>query len=236
MDLRVVHDACEVEFISKLGTDLTVVNAARVSFGKASEELTDRDKKLIGYLAREQHFSPFRHCMIQVRIKVPEFVARQLYKHCVGIECTSTHPTKDHAWSEVSTRYKVMHEVYIPRIWHRQHPTAKQCSGDEHTESEAIKLMANETIQNIWTAYHKMLDKGVAKEQARMFLPLSFMTEVIWTASLQAVHHFVVLRKDPHAQKEIRDLADILDTICTREFPVAYAALSQSTCLPSVST
>lgn len=225
MALVVTHTACEVEFLAKLGTDLTVVNAARVSFGRSSEELCDADRKLMGYLAREKHFSPFRHCMIQVRMKAPEFILRQLFKHCVGIEATSTHPTKDHAWSEISGRYKVLNEVYLPTVWHRQHPTARQCSGEEYNDPNLIAAIALESVQKTWAAYHAMLESGVAREEARMILPLCFMSEVIWTASLQAVHHFVVLREDAHAQREIRELAGLLDAICAREFPVAYAAL-----------
>lgn len=227
-EFAITHTACDVEFIAKLGTDLTVVNAARVSFGRASQELNDADKKLIGYLAREQHYSPFRHCMLQLRIKAPEFIMRQLYKHCVGIEATSTHPTKDHAWSEVSGRYKVLTEIYLPQVWHTQHPSAKQCSGEPLEEHQAyVSETMEETMKQLWSTYNSMIELGVAREEARMILPLCFMSEVIWTASLQAVHHFVELRLDPHAQQEIRELAGILDAICTREFPVAYAALSK---------
>lgn len=226
-DFKITHTPCEVEFVGKLGTDLTVVNAARVSFGQTSTELTERDRKLIGFLAREQHYSPFRHCMIQVRIKAPEMTLRQAMKHVVGIEVTSAHPTKDHAWSEISTRYKVMDTVYVPPVWHAQHPSAKQCAAeplDPDAQHQASEVMRS-ALHSVGSAYKALLALGVAREEARQILPLSFITEVFWTASLQAVHHFVDLRSDPHAQTEIRELAGMLDDLCTREFPVAYAAL-----------
>lgn len=108
----------EVTLIDKMGTELTIVNAARVSFGKHKTILDKSDEGLIRYLAKHEHFSPFRHCMIQLHIKCPEFVARQMYKHVVGIEATSSNPTKDHAWSEISGRYvKMGNDMYIPKSW-----------------------------------------------------------------------------------------------------------------------
>lgn len=150
-----------------------------------------------------------------------------MYKHVVGCEATSTHPTKDHAWSEISGRYKVLDEVYVPLVWHAQHASAKQCAADPldpNVQRQASEVMRT-ALHSVSSAYKAMLALGVAREEARQILPLSFVTEVFWTASLQAVHHFVELRADPHAQTEIRELAGRLDDLCTREFPVAYAAL-----------
>lgn len=220
----------EVQFVDKLGNDSRVVDAARVSFGatrfESNHELNDKDVKLIHYLAREKHYSPFRHCMLVLRIKCPEFVARQMYKHCVGIE-GSTAPVKDTAWNELSGRYRVLTEVYVPPVWHSQHASAKQCSADPLPELQqnSIREQVYTHHENTWKLYQDLLERGVAKEEARTILPLSFMTEFVWTASLQAVQNFVILRKDPHAQREIQLLAAEIERIATGEFPVAFSAL-----------
>lgn len=222
------NNPVQVELVDKLGTDLTVVNAARVSFGKKHDTVTAQDEKLIGFLAREKHYSPFRHCMLQFRIRVPEFVARQAYKHVVGIEGTSTYPTKDHAWNEVSGRYKPYDTIYVPPEWYVQHPSAKQCSGDKHGNQSMVAEVYHQAIDQSLKAYAELLAQNVAKEQARMLLPLTIMTEYVWTASLQAVHNFVQLRDAPHAQKEIQQLARELDALAAQEFPIAYKALKDS--------
>lgn len=228
---HVSRDPCQVDFLAALGSDLTVVNAARVSFGTSSQTLCEQDKKLIRYLAENKHWSPFRHCFLQLRLVIPEFVARQLYKHVVGIEATSTHPTKDHAWNEISGRYREMKRLYIPRVWNSQHPKSKQCSGDPLDEKSQrhIDWLFSRCVESTMSCYSEMLKCGLAKEQARMILPLCFTTEICWTASLQAIHNFVILRNDPHSQHEIRVLASKLDEIAMLHFPVSYDALRRST-------
>lgn len=219
-----------VECVDVLGSDLTVVNAARVSFGSTHAAMTAGDRKLVSYLAQHKHYSPFRHCMLQFRIRMPEFVARQFYKHVVGIECTSTHPTKDHAWNEISGRYKPYTEMYRPVEWNRQHSSAKQCSAerlDDETH-ERVARMYEGTIDQAMRTYHSMLEAGVSREQARVVLPLTIMTEVVWTASLQAVANFVELRRANDSQREIRDLADRIHEVALERFPVAYTALNEN--------
>ena len=218
----------EVELVDKLGSDLTVVNSARISFGSRHQKLTKGDEKLINFLAHEKHYSPFRHCMLQLRIKAPEFVLRQAYKHAVGIEATSTYATKDHAWNEISGRYKPYNEIYVPPEWYVQHKTAKQCSAGPHVDQERIGSIYMEGIQANLATYEKLLEEGISKEQARMLLPLTFMTEVVWTTSLQAIQNFVVLRDSEHAQKEIRQLAQEVRRIAEETFPVAFKALMDS--------
>lgn len=217
-----------VTLIDRLGSDASVVNAARVSFGGAGNAaLSEKDVKLIEYLAKHKHYSPFRHAMLQFRIRMPEFCARQFYKHVVGIECTSTHPTKDHAWNEISGRYKAYDAIYVPREWKKQHSNAKQCSGnlfDAPTQKD-IGEKYEAAVRASMEAYNCLLERGVSREQARMLLPLTIMTEVVWTASLQAVHNFVVLRNAPDAQDEIRELAGLIDAAAKDAFPVSYAAL-----------
>ena len=228
--LTLTSCAFEVQFVDKLGDDSRVVDAARVSFGGKQlsgkdVKLSGKDVKLVQYLAREKHFSPFRHCMLVFRIKCPEFVARQMYKHCVGIEGST--PVKDTPWNELSGRYRVLTEVYVPPVWHTQHKSAKQCSGEP--VSDDLQVLATETVRNhylrTWEVYESLLKQGVAREEARTLLPLSFMTEFVWTASLQAVQNFVILRKDAHAQREIQMLAAEIERIANREFPVAFPAL-----------
>ena len=115
-----VLDKGFVEVLDKLGNDLSVVNSARVSFGKRKETWDKSDERLVTFLAKHKHFSPFRHLQVQFHIKAPEFVMRQWYKHVVGIETTSSSVTKDHAWNEISGRYVPVEEFYIPEIWRKQ--------------------------------------------------------------------------------------------------------------------
>ena len=111
-----VLDKGFVQLLDFCGTDLTVVNSARVSFGKRKETYDKSDEKLVKYLAKHKHFSPFRHLIVQLHIKAPEFVMRQAYKHVVGIETSSSHSTKDHAWNEISGRYVPVEEYYFPEV------------------------------------------------------------------------------------------------------------------------
>lgn len=215
----------EVEVVDVLGSDLTVVNAARISFGVESKELKDKDKKLINYLAKNKHYSPFRHCMIQFRIKSPEFVMRQAYKHVVGAEWCSMYPTKDHAWNEISGRYKQYKEIYMPQKWFGQNKVSKQCSSGPLENQDKVNDLYLNALKSNLDAYENMINQGVSKEQSRMLLPLTFITEVVWTASLQAIHNFVLLRNSEHAQYEIKLLAQQIQYVVVEKFPVAFDAL-----------
>lgn len=221
-----VLDKGFVELIDYMGSDLTVVNAARVSFGKRKEFLNEDDKKLLCYLARNRHYSPFRHVFLQLHIKAPEFVMRQWYKHVVGIETTSTHPTKDHGWNEISGRYTECSEVYMPEYWRKQSKSNKQgsCGILPKKEREAAQALYLISVNEALQQYESLLERGVAKEQARILLPLSIYTEVWWTASFQALAHFIELRTDPHAQWEIRQYANVIAELLEEAFPESYAA------------
>ncbi len=222
-----VLDKGEIEVMDVMGSDLTIVNCARVSFGKRKTEFGDDDRRLLRYLLRHHHTSPFRHVFLQFRIKAPEFVLRQWYKHVVGAEWISCHPSQLHGWNEISGRYIEMNEFYIPDTWRAQSKSAKQGSGDdldfiEQLESSAIY---NGALDHIKQAYRELVDgKNVAKEMARCLLPLSIYTEVIWTASLQAVLHFIDLRKSPDTQHELRVYAEVIDLIVASAFPETYEA------------
>lgn len=202
------------------GDELTIVNSARVSFGKKKEIFDSSDEKLIKYLIDHQHYSPFRHVFLRFHIKAPEFVMRQWYKHVVGCEWTSTHPTQLHGWNEISGRYVEYFEFYKPSEWRLQSKDKKQGSHGVIDDPTECDLIYNETMNNIITNYKHLIDKNVSKELARILLPLNVYTEVIWTTSLQAVINFVKLRDEEHAQYEIREYAKELRNILMEKFPI----------------
>lgn len=219
-----------VELVDYMGTDATVVNAARVSFGKriTEEEFGDKDVKLLNYLAANAHTAPFRHCTLQFHIKAPEFVARQFYKHIIG----SDYSFKDAPVSELSGRYaEVTDEPWLPTELRMQSKDKKQGSSDEKLdpvkEAQYLGLYSNAT-KLCFDTYKALLDMGVAREVARTILPLNFFTEWYWTASLQAVYHLVELRDSEHAQKEIREYAIAIADLTKELFPFSWEALNAS--------
>lgn len=214
-----VLDQGFLEILDKLGNDLTVVNSARVSFGKRKTEYTDGDRKLVKFLVKNKHWSPFRHIIVQFHIKAPEFVMRQWYKHVVGIETTSSSMTKDHAWNEISGRYVPVTDFYKPTNWRAQSENNKQASeGSVEKQDEATKIF-DSIMQSIVDSYEKLLELGVAKEQARLILPLNQYTEVYWTASFQAIMNFIELRDEDTAQWEIRQYAIAMKKMMMELYP-----------------
>ena len=208
-----------IEVVDVLGDDLTPVNAARVSFGGRSENFTDKDKRLSKFLIKHKHFSPFRHQHVMMIIKAPEFVMRQWYKHVVGIETTSNHPTKDHAWNEISGRYVAYSDFYMPKDFRAQSDDNKQASeGLVDNQKEALQLWQDAQQSSI-EAYENMIAMGMAKEQARSILPLTVYTEVWWTASFQSIMNFIELRDEATAQVEIQEYAKALKDIMLDVFP-----------------
>ena len=135
-----VLDKGFIEVVDSLGNDLTVVNSARISFGKRKFEWDKSDEHLVRYLAKHKHFSPFRHLQVQFHIKAPEFVMRQWYKHVVGIETTSNSSTKDHAWNEISGRYVPVEDYYTPDVFRAQSDDNKQASeGEVELQKECLR-------------------------------------------------------------------------------------------------
>ena len=133
-----VLDKGFIEVVDSLGDDLTVVNSARVSFGKRKTKFDKSDERLVRYLAKHKHYSPFRHLQVQFHIKAPEFVMRQWYKHVVGIETSSSSSTKDHAWNEISGRYVPVEDFYVPEVYRAQSEDNKQASeGEVENQSDA---------------------------------------------------------------------------------------------------
>ena len=214
-----VLDKGYIEVVDTLGDDLTPVNAARVSFGGRSDEFTEKDRKLSKFLIKHKHFSPFRHQHLQVIIKAPEFVMRQWYKHVVGIETTSTHVTKDHAWNEISGRYVPYDEFYEPTEFRKQSDDNKQASEGLIDKQGEATMMWRETQRKSIETYNELLEMGMAKEQARSILPLTLYTKVWWTASFQSVMNFIELRDEATSQVEIQEYARALKEIMLEVFP-----------------
>jgi thymidylate synthase (FAD) len=210
----------EVALIDHMGSDLSVVNAARVSFHKVAEEFTDKDVKLIDYLAKHNHWTPFAHTSLSFRIKAPIFVARQLGKHQVGL-----------VWNEVSRRYVDDNpEFYLPDTFRKKAGSVKQGSDKDPIE-DSNKWLRYAAAHNeeCLSLYNDALDAGMCAEQARMFLPQNMMTEWIWTGSLAAFARVCHLRLDPHTQLETQQIATLLSRELERTFPASYAALSKTT-------
>jgi len=212
--------AADVECLEIFGNELTIVNAARVSFGKQKNVLDESDEKLIAYLIRHRHFSPFRHVFLRFRIRAPEFVMRQWYKHIVG--CEWGFPNQLHGWNEISGRYVQFDRdnIFTPHEWRAQSAILKQGSDGLVTHQHDCHLLFNTAMDTLVHTYQNLIQNGVAREQARIILPMCLYTEVIWTASLQAVLHFISLRNDSHAQTEIQEYARIIQTIIQQRFPI----------------
>ena len=225
-------------YIDHMGSDLSVVNAARVSFGKQSEwevdydndmftgqnVLSNRDAKLIRYLAKHKHLSPFGHAFASFHVKAPIFVARQLVKH------------KFLRWNEISRRYVDEEpEVYLPDVWRGKSKDKKQ--GSDDTVSIDVTWYDRDDGYNSWPedswfialeAYQKMLELGVAPEQARMVLPQSTMTEFYWSGSLDAFAAMCKLRCASDTQYESRIVADGISQTMKELFPVSWEALMEN--------
>lgn len=239
-----------VHLIDFMGSDLSVVNAARVSFAKESEwenekeriqgvfdsaldggcyDLVDpgfkgilklADQRLIDYLAKHQHWSPFAHNSLTFRIKAPIFVARQLVKHQVG-----------GVWNEVSRRYVDDEpEFYFPDAYHTKPSNVKQGAGEVMTDTQpemVLSAMTQWTTQIALNSYKDFLAVGMAPEEARMFLPLNSMTEWWWTGSLMFFARVCKQRLDAHAQSATREVAKLINDSIPQEFQHSWKALMQ---------
>lgn len=209
-----------VEYISHMGDDTAVVNSARVSFAKEHKEFQEeQDSRLLRYLAKHSHWSPFAHTCISVRCSVPIFLARQLVKHQVG-----------GSWNEESRRYiDTDPEFYIPDVYHTRADSAKQGCGVELSlaDNQRTKYELLEHSNKCFKLYKTQLELGLAPEEARMFLPLNTMTNFIWTGSLYFFHRVIKQRSDPHAQTVAREFAQKLEAVIKGCYPKAYEALKE---------
>lgn len=197
-----------VSLIRASGTDLDIVNAARVSYGKTSTQITERDKKLIKYLLEHHHTSPFEHNQLSFRIKAPIFVVRQWMRHRMN------------SYNEISYRYvEAPIEFYIPQHWRYQDAKNRQCSTGAFTNEELLKAY-KESIDCSVKTYKLLLDQGVAREIARGILPLCTYSEFIFTCNLHSLMNFLTLRLHAGAQHEIRAYAHALLDSALEFFPV----------------
>ena len=207
----------KIELIDIMGNDLSVVNAARVSYSKTKKSFDISDEKLIKYLAEHKHWSPFAHASLQFRIKAPIFVARQLVKHQIGL-----------TWNEVSRRYvDFPPELYKPDSWRGRPKNSKQGSDGEIELDQTINYSMESAMESCLILYNTLLQKGVAPEQARMVLPQSMMTEWYWSGTLYAFSRVCNLRCKPDTQKETRDVADEMYKICDEKFPYSWKYLTK---------
>ena len=208
---------CSVELLETFGSDLTVVNAARVSLGKHVTEFTEKDAKLIKYLADHDHTSPFFHPQARFRLKMPIWMAREWFRHTIGF-----------ARNEVSRRYvDEPPTFYLPAELRSRAPNKKQGSMDDvHLDSMYLlsDMMVSTTAAT--KTYTNLLAAGVCPEQARMVLPQSMMTEFIETGSVAAYARLCNLRMGPDAQKEIRDVAKMVSDCLAGAFPHSWSTLS----------
>ncbi len=237
-----VLDKGHVDYVDHMGSDLTVCNAARVSFNKESEWgldfdaierlkscpynkddvriLKEKDEKLIRYLAKHNHWTPFAHPQITVRVKAPVSIRTQFFKHKQGF-----------VENEISRRYVSYEpEFYIPS-W-RSKPTdgAKQGSEDfviEETRTNLYDAICRESYEKALHVYNTLIENGIAPEQARFVLPQGMYTEWYWTGSLAAFARFYKQRKDDHAQWEIREYASAIGKIIEPFFPVSWKCLTK---------
>lgn len=216
-----------VELIDCMGNDLTVVNAARVSFDRWHDKFKDQDQKLINYLAKHHHWTPFAHPHLSFRVTAPVFVRTQCFKHKVGF-----------VENEVSRRYvDTPPKFYSPPVWRGRAKDKKQGS-DAKVNIQNIRISnaveswdvgIDRAFWNVMDecrkVYNGMIEAGVAPEQARMVLPQSMYTQWIWTGSLMAWSRFCKQRKAEDAQREIQLLAKIINNYCRRYFPISWRAL-----------
>lgn len=205
-----------VELIDFMGSDVNIVNAARVSFAKEVQEFNlDTDSKLLRYLAKHDHWSPFAHTCISVRCKVPLFIARQLVKHQVGGN-----------WNEESRRY-ISHapEFWLPKEWHFKPTNAKQGSGELHPLQRDCTDFVMASTRCALDTYNELLAWNVAPEEARMVLPLNTMTNFIWTGSLLFFRRVIAQREDAHAQLAAQEFAAKLKEVVRPIYPHGYLAL-----------
>lgn len=210
-----------VRLINTMGSDVEIVNGARVSFGKRREELDEKDKVLIQYLADERHTSPFEHVAFTFHIKCPLFVTRQWHRH------------RTWSYNEISRRYTSMNlEFYVPKAYRQQAETNRQASTDALLETTADgknihDLVANHTTE-AFNFYESLIEQGVAREQARMVLPQNMYTEMYATVNLHNLIHFVELRIHAGAQWEIQQYALKLLDLAEEAAPYAIKAIRKA--------
>lgn len=206
----------KADYIDHMGDDLRVVNAARISYANTNVELDERDEKLINYLAKNKHYSPFEHCQLTVLIKCPLYIRSQIHRH------------RTFSYNEVSRRYTSEDlEFYEPSLYRKQHDKSKQCSDGylTHEINQPIVTIVNKLHLLTLKTYNDLVDIGVSREMARGVLPQNLMTSFYMTGNLRNWIAFLRLRLDSHAQQEAQFIAKEIYTIVKEKFPVSGTAL-----------
>ena len=217
MMLFPVHNGF-VRLVDTMGNDMAVVKAARVSYG--NETKGDKaDQKLIHYLMKHNHGTPFEHIVFTFHIKCPIFVARQWFRHRIG------------SFNEISARYVQLEtEFFVPTLFRQNKTSNHQASVEgDFTEDELASMMTeyNYALDIAESTYHSLLEKGVAREQARATLPLGTYTEFYWTVNARSLFNFVKLRTHKDAQEEMRDYAQVVKQLCYETAPWTFEAFEQ---------
>lgn len=219
--MKQVLDKGYVRLVNAMGSDATVVNSARVSYDKQISELTDKDTRLIQFLAKHGHTSPFRHAMLQFEVYAPLMIARQWWKYVIGGD------HQQDAWNESSRRYITEEPTfYIPNEWRSAPENSKQGSGAPLDTSDEWSRALIAHINSGVEMYEKAMEHGICAEQARLFLPAYGMyVRWYWTASLQSVVHLVSQRSKPDAQQEFQQYAQVVEQLARQAFPESFESL-----------
>lgn len=214
-----------VKLVKVNGTELDIVNAARLSYDREATVMSDADERLIRFLVRENHTSPFRHVGLSLEFKAPLMVARQHWRHVVGASTLEDGTP----YSELSRRYvRGGHEYYVPSVWRSAPANSKQGSGGPVADQEHIAELYDDFIEYADTLYDRMLSLGVAPEQARLVLPANALyTKYLWSPSLQAALNFVSLRSADDAQSEIRWYSQEVEKIIETTFPITWQVFKE---------
>jgi thymidylate synthase (FAD) len=217
-----VHDHGHVHLEDSMGSDLHIVNNARVSFDQESPEFTDKERGLLNFLMRERHGSPWESVVFRFDVKAPIFVVREWQRHRVG------------SFNEQSARYsQIPDHYYVPAREYVREQVGKpgaysfETIEDEVVAGNAIELI-DSTQRAAFDAYHRMLEQGVAKELARTVLPVGMFSRMKWTVNLRALFNFLSLRNDQHAQREIRDYAVAVEQLAKDVVPVAFEVFEKN--------
>ena len=211
-----------IRHINHMGADVDIVNAARTSYAKEVDSLSEKDERLVAFLWRDKHYSVFRHCVLSLEVRAPLMIARQWWKHAVA----SSHWESQNGWNENSRRYVTEEpEFYIPAggEWRTKPANSKQGSGEPLSEDKGVLWTGylESYLEQGEALYNKAMEAGIAPEMARLFLPAyGLYVNWRWTASLESVINFLNLRNDDHAQREFDEYTQGLTTIVNQHFPV----------------
>lgn len=221
MTNEINHSNAYINLQEVSGGDLAIVNAARVSYGKSTHEMTEKDAKLISRLLRDHHGSPFEHATTRWYVRTPIFVAREWFRHRIG------------SFNEVSGRYKELKtDFYTPKRFRVPITGAAQMDYQYAAASEDQQAMAKKEFEDLYehaeAAYRKMLAAGIAKEHARIVLPLGLYTEFIWTVNSRALMNFLALRNHKSAQGEIQMYAKAIEKVWSDVMPATHAAFVEN--------